>query len=86
MALNLIVVETDGENTMAMVSDRLLGIAKPTFITWLTKFIENRQEHHEMAKAEAELQALDDRMLADIGVVRCDIKNAVRTKFVSRWR
>jgi len=71
---------------MAFVSDRLLGIEKPAHFNWLKRYLEQRRVQRKLAKAEAELRALDDRMLADIGVVRSDIRNAVRTRHRSRWR
>ncbi len=36
-------------------------------------------KHRELRRAEAELRAMSNHALADIGISRCDIHNAVRT-------
>ncbi len=35
--------------------------------------------HRELKRAEAELRGMSSQALADIGISRCDIHNAVRT-------
>ncbi len=68
------------------------GDTSPLPFTWLARiasttarFWSHRRRERHVRLASAELQSLDDRMLKDIGLRRCQIESAVLSGGRAEW-